>query len=298
MKLHLRMAPSLDVAAMLCALIFALNFCVEVLVLRGEERSRLILLVVLGIVLALWAGAEVAMYARAGRNGSTRRILVLITIQLAVECSRLGLLVWAPDSDVNRPNWQGPPDSRLKIALFLVYVVIFLAILRAILRLHTEELRQMAVVDALTGVFNRGHLETRFRDTIARGVHPISMLLIDIDNFKKVNDVYGHRVGDLVLVELAALVAENVRSIDALGRWGGEEFAVLLPACSASDAHRVAEALRTHIADHDFATAGSVTASFGVAEAQPGEEFESWFQRTDAALYRAKQAGRNVIEVD
>jgi diguanylate cyclase (GGDEF)-like protein len=120
-----------------------------------------------------------------------------------------------------------------------------------------------------------------------------SLLIMDVDHFKSINDRFGHAAGDLVLRDLARLVRERSRRLDALFRIGGEEFLVLLPDTRADEAVMAADYLRMHIASHCRAAGEPVTVSIGVAEARMDDDGEGWMRRADAALYRAKREGRN-----
>lgn len=162
-----------------------------------------------------------------------------------------------------------------------------------------DMLRAQATTDPLTGIHNRRKLNEMMALEQARCTRyhvPFTLVLFDIDHFKHVNDTHGHPAGDAVLKALAELVGANIRNSDLLARWGGEEFAVLASACNLSCVRLLAEKLRHLIDIHDFPAVGHVTCSFGVAEFQPGESPEAFLTRADAALYRAKQQGRNRVE--
>ncbi|MDI1244830.1 MAG: diguanylate cyclase [Rhodoferax sp.] len=162
------------------------------------------------------------------------------------------------------------------------------------------ELSKLASTDKLTGAWNRRRLEEALvneMDRLARYDQALSMLVIDIDFFKKVNDVHGHTVGDQVLVTLANVLQSKLRASDTLTRWGGEEFVVLCPNTTLPTATILAERLRDSIAKTTFPVVGSVTISLGVAECMAGETWEAWFKRADTALYRAKELGRNQVEI-
>ncbi len=166
------------------------------------------------------------------------------------------------------------------------------------LRDANEELNRLATTDTLTGVRNRRHFEavaTAEMARLDRYGEPLSLLLFDIDHFKAVNDRYGHLIGDQVLVTLTQRVRGQLRAVDVLARWGGEEFVVLLPHCGAEEARRLAEKLRALIAGEPFPTVGGVTTSFGVAECRAHETLDDWLKRADDALYRAKSGGRNRV---
>lgn len=168
--------------------------------------------------------------------------------------------------------------------------------LNQILQQRTQTLEKMASTDALTGLFNRhmfGQLFTREMAQKKRYKAPLSVILFDIDHFKKINDSFGHLAGDEVLKKVAAIAQEKVRLSDVAARWGGEEFVVLLPHTPLEGARITAEKIRTAIEATDFIQPGRVTASFGIAECLEDEEQEPLFDRADKALYRAKADGRN-----
>lgn len=163
-----------------------------------------------------------------------------------------------------------------------------------------QDLRVKATTDPLTGLHNRFKLSPRLIDEMQRVDRyktPLSLVMFDIDHFKKVNDTYGHPVGDSVLVQLSRFVLSQIRSTDLLARWGGEEFFILVPGLEGAMALQVAEKLRVAIGNTVFEGAGSVTCSFGVAQYASGETAAEFIARADAALYRAKASGRNQAEL-
>ena len=171
--------------------------------------------------------------------------------------------------------------------------------IRRQLETTNAELERMARTDGLTGCWNRRHFEERIRLQLARARRhggALSLVLFDIDHFKAINDQHGHGVGDQVLCELASLMRGSIRGSDLFSRWGGEEFAILAPGTPLNDALGLAEKLRAAIEAHDFAGAGRVTISIGVAQLRAGDDLDSWFRRADLALYRAKLGGRNRVE--
>ena len=168
------------------------------------------------------------------------------------------------------------------------------------LQAANRELAWLATTDPLTGLWNRRQLDERLRQEIERADrygHPLALVLFDIDHFKGINDRFGHASGDRVLAELSRRVRGHLRTSDGLGRWGGEEFLVLLPECSGEQASDLAEKLRQLVSATPFEEVGTVTASFGVAQRSLGETADAWFGRVDRALYRAKQRGRNRVEL-
>lgn len=164
-----------------------------------------------------------------------------------------------------------------------------------------NELEKLSTTDRLTGAWNRAHLDRIVASEIDRSVRsrqPVSLILIDIDQFKRVNDTYGHQAGDAVLRELVQVIGANVRSVDMLFRWGGEEFVVLASSTGYRAGSTQAEKLRAKVEQHRFAGVGSVTISLGVAEHIAAQSAEIWFRRADEALYRAKDGGRNRVCAD
>jgi diguanylate cyclase (GGDEF)-like protein len=163
---------------------------------------------------------------------------------------------------------------------------------------RTRELRLMATTDALTGLANRRRLDEVLRDEqlrVARYGGSLSVILCDIDSFKAINDTHGHHAGDLVLIAFGELLRAHVRNADIVGRWGGEEFLVICPQTGGDEAAALAERLREVVAGALFPVVGSKTCSFGVVQMGKSEATEALIGRADAALYRAKQLGRNQV---
>lgn len=168
------------------------------------------------------------------------------------------------------------------------------------LRQALVKMELIATTDKLTHAWNRHRLEevlTNEMQRLDRFGHPVTILLIDIDHFKRVNDDYGHLTGDQALAEFAQVIREAYRGTDSLARWGGEEFIVLLPNTLLVAATLVAERIRAAVASFPFSEIGKLTASIGVAECLTAEDQQQWLQRADAALYQAKQQGRNQVVV-
>ncbi|MES2581253.1 MAG: GGDEF domain-containing protein [Pseudomonadota bacterium] len=167
------------------------------------------------------------------------------------------------------------------------------------LRDKNKELERLSVTDRLTGLFNRLRLDHVLADELHRSqryTSCFSLVLLDIDHFKSVNDTHGHAVGDAVLVEVARRLGEGTREIDVVGRWGGEEFLVICPDTNFDGAMATAEKLRALIASQAFAVVGTKTSSFGVASFRNGDTVSAIMARADAALYRSKAHGRNRVE--
>ncbi len=168
-------------------------------------------------------------------------------------------------------------------------------------RQDRENLRELAMNDPLTGLFNRRHLEEELRKEIDRADRhgrPLALAMLDADHFKRINDGHGHQAGDEVLRAIARRCQNRLRSHDLIGRYGGEEFVIVFPETTLAEAAVVAERLRAAVTEQRIEGGGaklSVTVSIGLAELVPGQGLESLFRRADSALYRAKQDGRNLV---
>lgn len=170
----------------------------------------------------------------------------------------------------------------------------------------TEELEQtnkmlerLSVTDKLTGLYNRQKLDQTLIDEfkrVERYDQGFSIIILDIDHFKSVNDTFGHLAGDSLLVEMSKMLIQDNRKSDTIGRWGGEEFMVLLPSTDETAALSVAEKIRLAIELADFPEVGKITSSFGVTSHIQGDCIESFIYRADKALYKAKYHGRNQVQ--
>jgi len=160
---------------------------------------------------------------------------------------------------------------------------------------------ELSITDQLTGLYNRLKLDEMFKTYLhvsQRHDTDFSIIILDIDRFKNVNDTHGHQVGDTILQEFAKILQENVRSEDVLGRWGGEEFMILAPQSGLEAAQNLAEKLRTKVENFSFSTIVRATCSFGISTYHKGDDEKSMVSRADDALYRAKANGRNRVEVE
>ncbi|TLP36187.1 GGDEF domain-containing protein [Arcobacter arenosus] len=158
----------------------------------------------------------------------------------------------------------------------------------------------LSITDKLTGVFNRLKLDEALNDEFNRSSRfksNFGVIIIDIDYFKKINDTFGHLVGDQVLIEFAKILETNIRKIDVLGRWGGEEFMIICPETNFQGTIKVAQSLREIISEYEFLTVNKINASFGVsAYNKDDENIDKIIARADSALYKAKVNGRNRVE--
>jgi diguanylate cyclase (GGDEF)-like protein len=199
------------------------------------------------------------------------------------------------------------PDANFTIQLHIVSAVLVGALYffssyqhnLQLAQLTVDELGRLANTDVLTSLPNRRRIAEAVESELvrfARYGRAFSMLLVDIDHFKAINDRFGHVVGDQTLVAMAACAREILRDVDMLGRWGGDEFVVILPETALDEGLRKAEALCAHIAAQPPSGEFTVTISCGVTNVAAGDTAESLFQRADVALYAAKQRGRNRSE--
>ncbi len=160
------------------------------------------------------------------------------------------------------------------------------------------QLEHLASTDLLTNLCNRLKVENSLEQELRRHRrfgHAFSIILLDVDHFKKVNDVYGHQVGDQVLIEFSDLLKEHVRSVDTLGRWGGEEFMIVCPSTDKRGIIDMANKLRAAVENHQFSVTGQQTASFGATTIHEEDNLQQLILRADKAMYQAKHQGRNQV---
>lgn len=165
--------------------------------------------------------------------------------------------------------------------------------------LNNQKLEYLATTDELTGLYNRSRIENNVTDEVERAERykrGLSIILLDIDHFKSVNDDYGHHVGDVILSEFASVLKDGIRKVDDVGRWGGEEFLIILPETNIKEAENIAEQIRKKIENHMFTVIKHKTSSFGVSEYIQGDNSQSIINRADKALYKAKDCGRNTVQ--
>jgi len=169
------------------------------------------------------------------------------------------------------------------------------------LAFHEKQLQDMSTHDALTGMMNRRYLDSRLQDEVIRAMRysrPLSLMIVDIDHFKDVNDHWGHQAGDSVLKELADRLQPLIRITDCLARFGGEEFCCVLPETAMGDARILSERFLQEVSETPFqAIQTSLTISIGLTEYITGDSPQELIHRADAALYEAKHAGRNCLRM-
>lgn len=226
----------------------------------------------------------------------TSGVLVYETISFA---SRIPLLKAGVDVPDYFPTllWNAIISQLMYASLLIAIVYIKLNARDASNQAHIMSLK--AHTDTLTGVLNRRGLDRRL-EQVASNIQSdgqTAIFMIDVDHFKTINDIHGHQAGDLVLVELSRLMASLLRGHDVVGRWGGEEFMVVAPGATRTQAVELAERLRTAVQRHHFVGVGSLTISVGIAELFADTSLDATLEAADAALYAAKRGGRNRVEL-
>jgi two-component system cell cycle response regulator len=229
------------------------------------------------------------------RAASPHAYLVMLTGETSDEAKLEGFAVGADDY-VTKPFQIDELIARIRAGARIVK-------LQGALLQSNRQLEELSLTDALTGVGNRRAFEQRFRSAFEharRYTRPMSLVVVDVDWFKSINDRFGHDIGDAVLKSVAHLIASSTRQTDFVGRIGGEEFAILLPETALFEAIQFAEKIRSSIAASDPVTAERVTVSIGVANVphSPFPDVREMFRAADQALYRAKQNGRNRVELE
>ena len=216
-------------------------------------------------------------------------------VTLVVAAMREGELVgdYNDNFEMKEENFSGKVSMINRLATFI--------------EAATEELEEanaklarMAVTDALTGLFNRGEIQKQISEGIKAG-NDVALIMLDLDNFKSVNDTYGHKEGDNVIRGICSVMNETLKKMSAngrAGRWGGEEFMILLENEDAAKAEEIAESIRKTFSETDFAVCGRRTVSIGVTCAKKGEKTDAVVMRADNALYQAKGTGKNKVVVE
>jgi diguanylate cyclase (GGDEF)-like protein len=241
------------------------------------------------------------VYAAAFFFLSTRQaIIVSVLIYLALLLPNLGYMLLHQSA-----SWSDD-FGLLLVNIFCshpVYIVTLSGIARLKVYLvqskaQAEAMSAAANIDYLTGVANRRAVAQLLQQALARAQRQgdtVSVILLDIDHFKQINDTFGHDVGDQVLIEVAATLRQCLEAPTMVGRWGGEEFIVVATAAAEQRAVELAERLRSLVAAHRYAPVALVTMSLGVATSRPSDTPETLVKRADAALYQAKRHGRNRV---
>ena len=267
--------------------------------LRESLGARILVYSVLHLVLSAWAGALLWRSERPGMRAYHRMAAAVLLGFSAVVLFRF-LEALAPPGAI--PLGQGDVQTIAFLAAMIFGFLLTMAFAVMLFREKQVELADLAEKDPLTGMNNRLSLDSiaeKYMQRAERQGMPLSIMLFDLDHFKRVNDEFGHQVGDRVLSEIADRIGRIIRGEDVAFRFGGEEFLALLPGASLELAERVAERLRAAIGDEPVNVGRhrlDLTASLGVVEYLPGKEsWDDCIKRVDEALYRAKRGGRDRI---
>lgn len=185
----------------------------------------------------------------------------------------------------------------IMIAILLLIIILVIYLIN-ILKNHSQELYNISILDPLLNIANRRHLDSLLEYEIQRAKRynsTFSIIMFDIDFFKKINDTYGHKMGDKILKELTQFIKNKIRTSDILGRWGGEEFLIIIPETNLEKAVNVAQNLRKAVEEKVFVNNIKITLSFGVTEYKNSLKSNELFDNVDKAMYEAKKTGRNKV---
>lgn len=197
--------------------------------------------------------------------------------------------------------WRDEDKELLEVLLSYIGIALQNAFYGRAIKLQHEAAKVLSYTDSLTGLYNRRLLHERLNavEALSKRVNkPYAIGIIDLDHFKSINDTYGHDVGDEVLIRVAKVLKQGLRTYDALGRWGGEEFAVLLPDTTSKEAYHVCDRIRRMISDLEVAYGLlrlKVTCTIGLAISTPEDNWEDVLRHADSCLYQGKQRGRNCV---
>lgn len=267
----------------------------------GDEALRILceiqhpLLVILDWMMPGIEGPEIVRRLRIKEDSNPHYIIIMTSA--SSENAAAQALNAGADDFIGKPFNHNELQARIEVGHRVKCLQQALADKLHKLEAATETISRLARTDELTGLHNRRSFNEIFALELSaarRHGHPLSLIIIDLDHFKAVNDTFGHSVGDLVLKEFASLILGKIRDEDVAARWGGEEFTILLAHTACEAAAALAERIRSSFEQNSSsATPLAMTASFGIAQLQNGEQADALIRRADDALYRAKHEGRN-----
>jgi diguanylate cyclase (GGDEF)-like protein len=284
-------------------LVFACNFGIYLVLSFVRPRALVVAVLSPGLIFCMLSVWLLLRYGKESFRSASRiaSVALLVQIGLGLYRSRIILLYWPGkvDDAVSDPRLLVTKFASMLIGFSMVLLYVWFFVIES----H-QDLRKSALTDALTGIFNRRAIVRESEREIAlarRASRPISLIAIDVDLFKSINDRYGHNGGDVALCAVADLLRNGLRRTDLIARLGGEEFACVLPETNISGALHIAEKLRDRLASTPIALpSGDIQITFtaGVAQMIGSDlNFNSIMERADMALYRGKAAGRNCVVV-
>ncbi len=205
-----------------------------------------------------------------------------------------------------RPEMM-PAASEYAVYVYVILIIIIssvsayrLSVSKRMQYLNNKELERLSLTDPLTGIYNRGKFDQELKkwfDLVKRYDHDCNLILFDLDDLKAINDLYGHMIGDQIIISITNLVKDIVRRSDLFARWGGDEFAILLPNTVKSEAFELVERIRKVISTHSFDQAGYISCSFGIASFSEANDINELLNIADNKLYQAKLNGKNQVVV-
>jgi polar amino acid transport system substrate-binding protein len=182
----------------------------------------------------------------------------------------------------------------IQLLILIILAILFYSFKQKDLKKYNKQLKHLSITDTLTNLHNRRKLDELLNESKNK---KFSLILLDIDHFKEINDIHGHLIGDKVLIEISTLLTNSLNKNDEIGRWGGEEFLIICKNTSENEAFIIANRLRKAIEEYDFKIR-KITASFGVSEGKKNIEIKDTLANADIALYKAKQSGRNKVVIE
>lgn len=273
-----------------------------VLASDGDEAWKMLCelehphLVILDWMMPGIEGTEIVRKLRKKEGGIPHYVIIVTSGNS--ENGLLQALNSGADEFITKPINHAEFQARVNVGRRVTWLNEILAERLLSLELANETISRLALTDELTGLNNRRFFNECSPMAISaarRHGQPLSLVCIDLDNFKRINDTFGHAVGDQVLKEFSAILKKLLRVEDIACRWGGEEFIILLPNTTCEAAVALAERIRLSIEEYPERATPSVTASFGVARLQCGDNEDAFIRRADDALYQAKREGRNRV---
>lgn len=239
----------------------------------------------------------------------TQFFFVLIAAFLSIVFLSIAWEFWLEDIILKALSIEHEVESLRMRLEYVISIILFVAIsliypafagykLIGEAEKQAEEIKRLSEEDYLTALYNRRKIHDVIEKEIIRSKRydsAFSVILLDVDNFKTINDEYGHTIGDKVLVKFSKILRQTIRESDVAGRWGGEEFLIICPETTINGASSLAEKLRAEIEKSDFENVGNVTSSFGVASMKHDDSLQRLIQRADEVLYAAKNAGKNRV---